>query len=275
MKKLALLVLFLLVTVSSFSPAFAGDRLRLSTTTSTENSGLLDVLLPPFEKTYNTKVDVIPVGTGKALKLAENGDVDVTLVHARPLEDRFVRDGYGVNRRDVMYNDFVIIGPTSDPAGIRPTKTAADAFKKIALAQNTFISRGDNSGTHVKELAIWKTAGEKPSGGWYLEAGKGMGGVLVMAHEKDAYTLTDRGTYLAFSARKEINLPVLFEGDPILFNPYGIIAVNPAKHPQVNYVKAMALIGWVTSRQGQKIIREFGKDRFGKPLFIPVAVPSP
>jgi tungstate transport system substrate-binding protein len=263
------------LTISFLSTAFAGERLKLSTTTSTENSGLLNILLPPFEEMFNVKVDVIPVGTGQALKLAENGDVDVTLVHARHLEDRFIKEGYGVNRRDVMYNDFVIVGPESDPAGVRKAKTAAEAFKKIARRQATFISRGDNSGTHVKEMEIWKTTGKKSSGSWYLEAGKGMGTVLTMAYEKRAYTLADRGTYLAFLGNKKIDLPILFEGDPILFNPYGIIAVSPARHPHVNYIKAMALIGWVTSRQGQKIIREFGKNKFGQPLFIPVAVPNP
>jgi tungstate transport system substrate-binding protein len=270
-----MLILILLFVLTSVSLVFANDRLRLSTTTSTENSGLLDVLLPPFEEKFDVKVDVISVGTGKALKLAENGDVDITLVHARSLEDKFLRDGYGVNRRDVMCNDFVIIGPKLDPAGIREAKTAVEAFHKIALKQYTFVSRGDNSGTHIKELILWKTAGNHPSGMWYLEAGKGMGAVLTIAYEKEAYTLTDRGTYLAFWVDKKIDLPVLFEGDPILFNPYGIIAVNAAKHPHTNYTKAMALIAWVTSMQGQKIIKEFGKERFGKPLFMPVAVPNP
>ncbi len=267
-----LVTLFIL---SSFCSAPAEERLRLSTTTSTQNSGLLDVLLPPFEKMLNVKVDVIPVGTGKALKLAENGDVDVTLVHARPLEDKFVAEGYGVNRRDVMYNDFVIIGPKSDPAGIKNAKALNEAFHLIAKNRATFISRGDRSGTHLKELKIWEKANVKPSGKWYWEAGRGMGEVLTMADEKMAYTMADRGTYLAFFEGKKINLPVLFEGDAILFNPYGIIAVNPAKYPHVNYIKAMALIGWVTSQNGQKIIKEFGKDTFGQPLFIPVAVPNP
>ena len=269
---LALVALFVL---SSFSFAPAAERLKLSTTTSTENSGLLYVLLPPFEKMFNIKVDVLPVGTGKALKLAENGDVDVTMVHARSLEDKFVAEGYGVNRRDVMYNDFVIIGPESDPAGIKGAKTAAEAFKLITQNKATFISRGDRSGTYVKELNIWEKAGIKPSGTWYLEAGKGMGDVLFMANEKRAYTLTDRGTYLSFMGAKKIELLVLFEGDTFLFNPYGIIAVNPAKHPHVNYIKAMALIGWITSSEGQKIIKEFGKGKFGQPLFVPVAVPKP
>jgi len=275
MKKRFLLTLVVLFFVSYFSMAVAEDRLRLSTTTSTENSGLLNVLIPPFEKLFDIKVDIISVGTGKALKLGENGDVDITLVHARSLEDKFVKGGHGVNRRAVMYNDFVIIGPESDPAGVRKAESAAEALKYIALRRSTFISRGDNSGTHVKEMAIWKTADTGPKGTWYLEAGKGMGAVLTMAYEKRAYTLTDRSTYLAFFRGKKIDLSVLFEGDPFLFNPYGIIAVNPAKHSHVNYVEAMALIGWVTSRQGQKIIKEFGKDKFGEPLFVPVAVPDP
>ena len=257
------------------SAVLAQERLKLSTTTSTENSGLLYALLPPFEKMFNLKVDVIPVGTGKALKLAENGDVDITLVHARPLEDKFVAAGYGVNRRDVMYNDFVLIGPQSDPVGTKSAKKASEAFRLIAQNGATFVSRGDKSGTHTKELAIWKQAGLKPAGKWYLEAGKGMGEVLTMADEKRAYTLTDRGTYLAFAGGKKISLPVLFEGDPILFNPYGIIAVNPAKYPHVNYVKAIALIGWVTSQEGQKIIKGFGRDKFGQPLFRPMAIEDP
>jgi len=274
-KNYLILTLVSLLVLSSFSFALAGERLKLSTTTSTENSGLLYVLLPPFEKMFNLKVDVVPVGTGKALKLAENGDVDVTMVHARSLEDKFVAEGYGVNRRDLMYNDFVIIGPESDRAGIKKAKTAAGALKLIAGKKAVFVSRGDRSGTNVKELNIWKKAGVNPSGKWYLEAGKGMGDVLIMADEKRAYTMSDRATYLSFIGGKKISLPVLFEGDPILFNPYGIIAVNPVRYPHVNYTKAMALIGWVTSQEGQKIIKEFGKEKFGRPLFIPVAVPDP
>lgn len=253
----------------------AGERLRLATTTSTENSGLLYELLPPFEKMFNLKVDVVAVGTGKALKLGENGDADVVLVHARNLEDKFIADGYGVNRRDVMHNDFVIIGPSSDPAAIRKAKTASEAFKLIAGEKAPFVSRGDKSGTHNKELSLWKNAGVKPSGSWYIESGRGMGEVLIMAYEKGAYTLTDRGTYLAFQKGRKINLPILFQGDPALFNPYGIIAVNPTRHPHINYVKAMALIGWVTSHQGQSIIKEFGRAKFGAPLFYADAIPHP
>jgi tungstate transport system substrate-binding protein len=260
-------LVFLCLLLFSTPVLSAEERLKFSTTTSTENSGLLYELLPPFEKQFNVKVDVISVGTGKALELGKNGDADIVLVHARNLEDQFVADGYGVNRRDVMHNDFVIIGSSADPAGIGKAKTAAEALKLIAKKKAPFVSRGDKSGTHNKELSLWNTAKVKPSGSWYIESGRGMGDVLIMAHEKEGYTLTDRGTYLAFQKEGKINLPILFEGDPTLFNPYGIIAVNPARHPAVNYVMAMALIGWVTSPAGQKIIAEYGKAKYGAPLF--------
>ncbi len=251
------------------STGFAQDRLRLSTTTSTDNSGLLGALLPPFEEAFNVRVDVIAVGTGKALKLGANGDVDVVFVHARAAEDKFVADGFGVNRRDVMYNDFVIVGPEEDPAKLKEAKTAAEAFKKIADVQAQFISRGDDSGTHKKEKAMWAEVEFAPAGEWYKEAGQGMGAVLTIANEEQAYTLTDRGTYLSYM--NKLDLKILNEGDPALYNPYGIIAVNPDKFPHVNYRKAMALIEWLTSLEGQDIIREFGKDTFGQPLFYPLA----
>ena len=262
-------VTFLLVSCTKKQEVVTQGRLRLATTTSTENSGLLYALLLPFEEEFHLKVDVIPVGTGQALKLGENGDVDVVLVHARRAEEEFIKKGFGVNRRDVMYNDFIIIGPASDPAQIRGVKNAKEAFRKITLSRAPFISRADNSGTHKKEMAIWEKAGIKPSGRWYLEAGKGMGEVLTMVNEKRAYTLADRGTYLAYSGK--IDLPILSEGDPLLYNPYGIIAVNPARHPHVKYVQAMALIGWVTSPEGQRIIG--GYKRFGKILFHPLVNP--
>jgi tungstate transport system substrate-binding protein len=269
------MLIFLCMLLLATPLLAAEGRLKLSTTTSTENSGLLYVLLPPFEKQFNVKVDVISVGSGKAIKLGENGDVDVVLVHERDLEDKFLAEGYGVNRRDVMHNDFVVIGPTADPAGVSKAKTAAEAFKRIAKKRAPFVSRGDKSGTHSKELSLWMKAGGKPAGSWYMESGMGMGEVLIMAHEKGAYTLTDRGTYLAFQKEGKINLPILFEGDPTLFNPYGIIAVNPARHPSVNYVMAMALIGWLTSQEGQRIIADFGKGKYGAPLFYPDVIKSP
>jgi tungstate transport system substrate-binding protein len=275
MKKFPFFILILGLTLSLtwglISQGMAEERLKVSSTTSTDNTGLFQALNPPFEKKFACRVDVIAVGTGKALKIGEMGDSDVVFVHSRPAEDKFVAAGHGVNRRDVMYNDFIIIGPAKDPAGIRGTKDAKKALAAIARAGSLFISRGDDSGTHKKEKSLWKKAGLKPEGRWYSEAGQGMGAVIQIANEKLAYTLADRGTYLAY--KNKVSVEILCEGDPDLFNPYGIIAVNPAKHPQVNYVLAMAYIGWVTSPEGQKIIREFGKEKFGQPLFIPVAVP--
>ncbi|WP_461395795.1 ABC transporter substrate-binding protein, partial [Deferrisoma sp.] len=227
------LVLALALVAGRVGSAGAECRIRMSTTTSTENSGLLARLLPPFEETWGCRVDVIAVGTGKALRLGANGDVDVVLVHARPAEDRFVAEGHGVNRRDVMHNDFVVLGPADDPAGVRGSGSAAEAFRRIARAGAPFVSRGDDSGTHKKELDLWAEAGVKPKGSWYKEAGQGMGAVLLMAQELRAYALSDRGTYLAM--REKLSLVVVHEGDPALANPYGIIAVNPAKYPHVNY----------------------------------------
>ncbi|HUU49969.1 MAG TPA: substrate-binding domain-containing protein [Nitrospinota bacterium] len=267
-KFLVFLLVFTLIFAFSLK-AYADERLKMSTTTSTENSGLLNVLLPPFEKRFNVRVDVIPVGTGKALKLGSNGDVDIVFVHARKAEEKFVAEGYGVNRRDVMYNDFILLGPKNDPSGARGAKSAVDAFKKISKGKIPFFSRGDNSGTHKKEKAIWKKAGIKPEGRWYFETGRGMGDTIVTANEKLGYTIADRGTYLAF--KNKIDIVVVYEGDKILYNPYGIIAVNPAKYPHTNYVMAMAFIGWVTSPEGQKLIREYKK--FGEVLFKTLAIP--
>jgi len=261
---------FLLVL--SITPAgSAAERLRMATTTSTENSGLLNVLLPPFEKANNCKVDVISVGTGKALKLGENGDVDVVFVHARPAEDKFVAEGFGVDRRDVMHNDYVIVGPKEDPAGIKKAKTAAEAFKLIADKKAGFISRGDDSGTNKQEKIIWKAAGITPSGAWYVEAGQGMGAVLQMAYDKKAYALADRGTYASYAGK--IDLAVLSEGDKALFNPYGIIAVNPKKHPKANYALAKKFIEYLTGPEGQKIIA--GYKVGGQQLFFPDVIKNP
>lgn len=236
--------------------AIAEERLKMSTTTSTQDSGLLKVLLPPFEKKYNCTVDVIAVGTGQALKLGKAGDVDVVFVHARKLEDRFVADGFGVNRRDVMYNDFVIIGPKSDPAGIAKAKTAAEALKRIAAKGSIFISRGDKSGTHTKEKELWQAAGTEPRGRWYVEAGQGMGPVITMATERQGYTLADRGTYNAFKGKKT-DLAVLFQGEKGLFNPYGVIAVNPKRHHHVKHDLALKFIDFVTSPGGLDIIAAY------------------
>lgn len=261
-RTLAATLATLLILVAGAS---AEERLKMSTTTSTQDSGLLKVLLPPFEKKNNCKVDVVAVGTGQALKLGEAGDVDVVFVHARKLEDKFVADGFGVNRKDVMYNDFVIIGPKNDPAGIAKARSAAEALKLIASRQATFISRGDKSGTHTKELELWKSAGTEPKGSWYVEAGQGMGPVITMATERQGYTLTDRGTYNAFKGQKT-DLAILFQGEKGLFNPYGIIAVNPKKFPHVKYDLAMKLVDFVTGPEGQKIIADY--KAHGEPVFF-------
>ncbi|WEF33984.1 substrate-binding domain-containing protein [Pseudoduganella chitinolytica] len=260
--------LFLLATALAFGgSAWAQQPLRLSTTTSTENSGLLAYLLPFYEAKTGTKVQVISVGTGKALELAKNGDVDVTLVHARPAEDKFVAEGWGVDRRDVMYNDFIVVGPVSDPDGIKGGKDVLAAFRKMAAGPAKFISRGDNSGTDIMEKAYWKQVGAQPTGARYLSAGLGMGEVLTMAAELQAYTLTDRATYGVYQART--GLAIMVEGDPKMFNPYGIIAVNPARHPGINYKGAKRLIAWITSPEGQAKIAAFKPA--GRQLFYPSA----
>ncbi|MGK2905177.1 MAG: substrate-binding domain-containing protein [Desulfuromonadales bacterium] len=248
-------ILTILLLLSLASPVFAVDHLRLATTTSTENSGLLNELLPPFEQANDCKVDVIAVGTGKAIKLGETGDVDVVLVHARSKEEAFVAGGYGVDRRDVMYNDFVVLGPVSDPAGIAGMKDAAKAFGKVAAAKVTFVSRGDESGTHTREKQLWKAAGVTPSGAWYLEAGRGMGEVITMATERIGYTLSDRGTYLAYKTKTDLKIVV--EGDAGLFNPYGVIMVNPAKHPHVKVDLAKKFMAYLVSEQGRRLITGF------------------
>jgi tungstate transport system substrate-binding protein len=249
------------------SVGHAETVLRMSTTTSTEASGLLPSLLAPFEKANNCKVHVISVGTGKTLKLGENGDVDVVFVHARKAEDKFVADGYGVDRKDVMYNDFVIVGPKDDPEKLKEAKTAVDAFKRLAEGKADFISRGDDSGTDKMEKQLWKEAGITPKGKWYIEAGQGMGEVLQMAFNKKGYALADRGTFLAYGGN--IDLVIVFQGDKALFNPYGVIAVNPQKYPKVNYELAKKFIDYVTGPEGQKVIADFKVN--GKQLFFPNA----
>lgn len=242
--------------------------IKLATTTSTANTGLLDYLLPKFESRCGCKVNVIAVGTGKALKLGEDGNVDVVLVHARASEDAFVAAGHGVDRKDVMYNDFVLIGPNNDPARIKGQKDVLAAMKNIADAKWKFVSRGDDSGTDQMEKGYWKALDIKPSDQrWYYSAGQGMGEVLMMSGEMRAYTLTDRGTYIAY--RDKIGLPILMQGDSKMFNPYGIISVNPKKYPSSNYEGAKALTDWITSAEGQKLIGDFkvGNEQ----LFIPDA----
>ena len=265
-KIFALLFALTAFTLGAMSPAAARD-IKMATTTSTDNSGLLKALLPQYEAKCGCRVLVISVGSGKAMELGKNGDVDVLLVHAREAEDKFVTEGHGVNRRDVMYNDFILVGPKSDPAGIRAQKGVINAFKLLARGKSRFISRGDNSGTDQMEKSYWKQAGVTPGGGWFVSAGLGMGVVLTMAGEMQGYTLSDRATYGAYRAKT--GLDIVLAGDPKMFNPYGIIAVNPKKYPAINYDGAMDLIGWITSAEGQKAIAEFKVS--GEQLFFPSA----
>ena len=272
MKRIHLIIACVVPLLMGWNIAHAGNNnmvLRLSTTTSTQNSGLLDDILPRFEHSTGYKVHVIAVGTGKALRMGKDGDADVLLVHAPPAEMKFMKGANGVNRRYVMYNDFVIVGPKNDPAHIRGMSSARAAFKKIAGSKSIFVSRGDDSGTNKKEKIFWKDIGINPHGSWYRAAGQGMGKVLLMTSEMQGYTLVDRGTWLAM--QDKVGLKVLVQGDKLLFNPYHIMAVNPAHYPDVNYKGAMALIGWITSVSGQRDIGEYRVH--GKELFVPTAVP--
>ncbi len=252
------------------APAAAeeGASFILATTTSTEDSGLLDAILPDFEEQTGITVEVVAVGTGQALSLGESGDADVLLVHARAREDAFMEAGHGTRREDVMYNDFVILGPAQDPAGIAGMEDAGAAFAAIAAAEAPFVSRGDDSGTHTKEKAIWEVAGVEPAGDWYISAGQGMGAVLTMADEKQAYTLSDRATYLARTL-EGTDLEVLVEGDPLLFNPYGVIAINPDKGDHIKADEANQFIEWLISMPTQELIAKYGVEEFGSPLFVP------
>ncbi len=261
-----------LVLAQFAAPAAADEAsIRCASTTSTQNSGLFDHLLPLFEKKTGIKVDVVAVGTGAAIEIGKRGDADVVMVHAKEQELTAVDQGFFVNRHDVMYNDFVIIGPPADPAKVAGTKLAADAFRKIAGATQPFVSRGDRSGTHTKELALWKAAGIDPAGqGWYLEVGQGMEKTQRIADEKRAYTLTDRGTWLATKDKDKLEMTIVLEGDPALFNQYGIMAVNPAKHKHARFTEAMKFVNWLVSKEGQEAIAAY-KDRLGNRLFTPNA----
>ncbi len=255
----------------TLGPALAQDKfITVASTTSTENSGLFDYLLPIFQEKTGIEVRVVAVGTGQAIELARNGDADVLFVHHKPSEEKFVAEGFGVERHEVMYNDFVIVGPASDPAGIKGDKDVVDAMGKIAAAEAPFASRGDDSGTHKAELALWQEAGVDvagASGTWYRETGSGMGPTLNTAAGMDAYALTDRGTWLSFDNRQ--NLEILVEGDPRLFNQYGIILVNPEKHPHVKAELGQTFIDWVLSDEGQEAIGAFKIN--GQQAFFPNA----
>ncbi|HHW43074.1 MAG TPA: extracellular solute-binding protein [Desulfotomaculum sp.] len=252
----------------------AGDQPKnkdviLATTTSTQDSGLLDVLIPAFEKKTGYKVKPIAVGTGQALAMGEKGEADVLLVHAPESEKKLVDSGVGINYQLVMHNDFIVVGPENDPAGIKSAKNTVEAFKKIAQTQSTFVSRGDDSGTHKKEKDIWKEAGITPGGKWYQEAGTGMGNTLNIANEKAGYTLSDRATYLA--NQKNLKLKILYEGDRTLLNIYHVMQVNPQKFSKVNADGAKAFVDFMVSPETQQIIGKFGVDKYGQPLFFPDA----
>lgn len=286
-KKLSLLVLAITIvcmlaactsapaetgTEKPANPAPDAGKIILATTTSTENSGLLDYLLPEFKYDTGYDVDVIAVGTGAALQKGVDGEADVLLVHARTSEDEFMAAGNGVDRYDVMHNDFILVGPKDDPLKIKETSGSDIAASMKAIADNkaTFVSRGDDSGTHKKELAIWKASEITPEGDWYVEAGKGMGDVLQMANEMQGYTISDRATYL--SMKDTLDLVIVCEGDENMLNPYGVITVDPKKNDQINYDGAKAFADWLVSPRGQKLISEYGVEEFGSPLFFPDAI---
>jgi tungstate transport system substrate-binding protein len=251
-------------------PIISQKNIILATTTSTQDSGLLDVLIPLFEKKTGYMVKTIAVGSGQAMAMGERGEADVLLVHSPDAEKKFMAQGYGLHRMLVMHNDFIIVGPATDPAKIKGLKSAAETFKKIAESQTLFISRGDNSGTHAKEKALWKAAGVNTAGQkWYQETGLGMGQTLGVAAEKKGCTLADRGTYLAM--KKSLDLIILLDGDPLLLNVYHVIEVNPAKWPKVNAAGAKAFADFLVSAEAQKVITTFGVDKFGSPLFFPDA----
>lgn len=290
-------ILTALMLVFAFSTlAVAEDKvIKMSTTTSTQASGLLDVLLPELKADTGIEVKVVAKGTGAAIRDGQDGNVDVIFVHAKSREDKFVEEGYGTKRYAVMHNDFVILGPAGDPAGIKGEKSVVEALKKIAAAGASFVSRGDDSGTHTKEQELWKASGltldkktsklvkggketeitfVQPVGDWYLSIGQGMGKVLTFTDEKQAYTMSDRGTYLKYKFGKTppIELDVLCEGDELLFNPYGVIPINPEKYPDVKYDLAKQFAEWLVSRKGQAVIANYRLQ--GKPLFFPDAIPD-
>jgi tungstate transport system substrate-binding protein len=267
-----LLIMALIGSLFMAAKVGAETRIKCASTTSTQNSGLFDYLLPIFEKKAGIKVDVVAVGTGASIEIGKRGDADVVMVHAKELELKAVEEGWFKDRHDLMYNDFVIIGPTDDPLKIKGMKSAVEAFKKIGAQDKVpFASRGDKSGTHTMELGLWKKAGLDPKGQkWYLEVGQGMEKTQRIANEKKAYTLTDRGTWLATKDKDKLEMVVVLEGDPVLFNQYGVMAVNPEKHKQVKYKEAMAFVNWLISPEGQKAIGDF-KDKNGNQLFIPNA----
>lgn len=271
-KKLVFFLAFLMLfsgIIGCSKKVIKKGEITLATTTSTRDSGLLDYILPEFTKDTGYSVNVVAVGTGQALQLGRDGNADILLVHAKADEEKFVSEGYGLKRNDVMYNDFVILGPMDDPAGIKDTSNASEALKKIAESQSVFVSRGDDSGTHKFEKKLWKANGIEPAGDWYMSAGKGMGDVILMSDEKNAYTISDRATYL--SMKDKLQIEIIFEKSSDLKNQYGIIPVNPEKYPGLKKDGAKALFDWVISKKGQEMIGEYGKKEYGEALFTPNA----
>jgi len=262
------IVFLILFTTGIVSTQAQPKNVILATTTSTQDSGLLDVLLPIFEKKTGYFVKTIAVGSGQSMAMGERGEADVLLVHSPEAEKKFMAEGYGINRRLVMHNDYIIVGPSTDPAKIQGLKSSTESFKKIASAKALFLSRGDNSGTNSKEKAIWKAAGINPEREkWYQQTGLGMGQTLNVTGEKKGYTLADRGTYLAM--KKNLRLDILVEGDAILLNIYHVIEINPAKWPKINVAGGKAFADFIVSKETQDIIKTFGIDKFGSPLFFP------
>jgi tungstate transport system substrate-binding protein len=258
-----------LLVVASYACGGGSDELILATTTSTQDSGLLDVLIPQFEDEHDYKVKTIAVGSGEALRLASEGEADVVLAHSPKAEEEFMAAGNGESRLVVMHNDFIIVGPSDDPAGIKDAATAAEALEKIASSESIFVSRGDESGTHTKELSLWAAAEIDPGGSWYQETGQGMGATLTVTSEKQGYTLSDRGTYLA--QKDSLDLDLLSEGDKALFNQYHVIVVDPTRHSKVNAEGARAFSAFITSPEVQATVGRFGVDIYGQALFVPDA----
>jgi tungstate transport system substrate-binding protein len=269
--QITLIIMITLLGMLAWGPVQAQQKnIIMATTTSTQDSGLLDVLLPIFEKKTGYFVKTIAVGSGQAMAMGQKGEADVLLVHSPAAEKKFVAEGYGVNRRLVMHNDFIVVGPAEDPAKVKGTKVTTEAFKKIASAGALFLSRGDNSGTHAKEKDVWKASGINPEGQkWYQQTGLGMGQTLNVASEKNGYTLADRGTYLAM--KKNLRLDILMKGDAILLNIYHVIEVNPAKWPKVNVAGAKAFSDFMVSKETQDVVKTFGVEKYGSPLFFPDA----
>lgn len=268
-KNLVVLFMILFLLPASLQ---AGESIKCSSTTSTRDSGLLDYLLPIFTKDSGIDVQIIAVGTGAALALGKNGDVDCVLVHAKNLEMEMVQEGYLVDRKDIMYNDFVLLGPKNDPAGIEGTVKAADGFNKIRKKGAIFVSRGDNSGTNIRENQLWDAVGQRPAeqDKWYLSVGQGMSKTIRIASEKQGYTITDRGTWLSMQDQQKLDLTIVLEADPALFNQYGVMIVNPKNYPHVKYLAAKKFVDWLASPTGQQAIGAF-KDKYGNILFTPNA----